>query len=92
MQFDWDAGNSAKCQKHRMTIPEIEAFFRARSRFAPDPAHSVAEQRHIAVGRDRGSPGNAFCWRGARIRPVSAGYMHEREARSYDTSPEDDDG
>ena len=54
MQFDWDDGNTTKCQKHGMTIPEIEAFFRARPRVAPDPAHSVTEQRHIAVGRATG--------------------------------------
>ena len=94
MQFDWDDGNIAKCQKHGMTIPEIGAFFLARPRVAPDPAHSVTEQWHIAVGRTTGGRPAfvAFCWRGGKIRPVSARYMHEREARSYDTSPEDDHG
>ena len=94
MLFDWDDGNTTKCQKHGMTIPEIQAFFQARPRVAPDPAHSATEQRHIAVGRTTGGRPTfvAFCWRGAKIRPVSARYMHEREARHYDTSPEDDHG
>jgi uncharacterized DUF497 family protein len=25
----------------------------------------------------------AFCWRGAAVRPISARYMHKKEADSY---------
>lgn len=92
MQFDWDDGNRAKVQTHGLTVPEIEAFFRRMPRVAPDPAHSGAEARFIAVGRtETGRPAFvAFCWRGARIRPISARYMHDREVRRYEESPADD--
>jgi hypothetical protein len=47
----------------------------------PDPAHSLSEQRFIAVGRTpAGRPVFiAVCFRGVRIRPISARYMHARE-------------
>jgi uncharacterized DUF497 family protein len=49
--FDWDAGNSAKCESHGVSIGEIEAVFRDQPRVAPDPAHSAFEDRLIAIGR-----------------------------------------
>jgi len=62
------------------------------------PEHSIAEQRFIAVGRTpEGRPAFvAFCWRGSRIRPISARSMHAREVRRYeqafpDPRPRDDD-
>jgi uncharacterized protein len=57
---------------------------------APDPAHSVHEDRFIAVGRNLdGRPVFvAFTLRVKRgrlaIRPVSARYMHKQEAESYE--------
>lgn len=81
--FDWDAGNRGKCQKHGITVEEIEGIsFRSaapRSR----PEHSLAEQRYLAVGRN--SAGRpmfvAFTLRVSEdvqlIRPVNARYMHE---------------
>ena len=38
--FDWDGGNRAKCQKHGVSIAEIEALFSNAPRIAPDPKHS----------------------------------------------------
>ena len=88
MQFDWDQGNIGKCQAHGLTIAEIEGFFRAGPRVAPDMAHSAAEHRLIAVGLTPGGRAAfvAFCWRGGKIRPVSARYMHAREARRHENS------
>lgn len=90
MNFDWDDGNRTKAQKHGLTLGEIEGFFRARPRVAPDPAHSAAETRFLAVGRTAaGRPAFvAFCWRDGRIRPISARYMHAKEVRRYEESPE----
>lgn len=92
MQFDWDNGNAAKCAKHGLTLNCIEAFFRLRPLVAPDPMHSVLEQRFIAVGSmPDGRPAFvAFCWRGAKIRPISARYMHAREVRRYENRPNSD--
>lgn len=92
MRFDWDDGNRTKAQKHGLSVAEIEGFFRLGPRVAPDPSHSQAEARFIAVGRTaQGRPAFvAFCWRGGCIRPISARYMHAREARRYeDSSPPD---
>jgi uncharacterized protein len=50
-EFDWNDGNRAKCQKHGVSIAEIEALFRNGPRIAPDPKHSEKEDRLIAVGR-----------------------------------------
>lgn len=51
--YDWDDGNRKKCQQHGGSIAEIEALFVQPVRIAPDPKHSVAEDRLIAVGRTR---------------------------------------
>jgi uncharacterized protein len=88
--FDWDDGNRSKCQKHGVSIAEIEALFVRGPRVAPDPKHSVDEDRLIAVGKT--SAGRplfvAFTMRtkeGRRlIRPVTARYMHEREIAAYE--------
>jgi uncharacterized DUF497 family protein len=79
--FDWDGGNRAKCQKHGVSIAEIEALFLGSPRVAPDPRHSADEDRLIAVGKT--SAGRplfvAFTMRttdGRRlIRPVTARHM-----------------
>ena len=82
MQFDWDDGNEAKCAKHGLTRGEIEFALENAARVAADPGHSTVEARFIAVGRT--SEGRAvyiaYCWRGERVRPISARYMHMKEA------------
>jgi uncharacterized protein len=88
--FDWDAGNRHKCQKHGISVAEIEAFLLNDPRIAPDPKHSLREKRLIAIGRN--SRGRAmfvvFTMRqkdGRRlIRPLSARYMHKKEIESYE--------
>jgi uncharacterized DUF497 family protein len=88
--FDWDEGNRAKCQKHGVSILEIEDLFAHSPRVAPDPKHSVDEDRLIAVGRtSTGRPVFvAFTIRTKNkrrfIRPVTARYMHAKEIAAYD--------
>jgi uncharacterized DUF497 family protein len=88
--FDWDEGNRAKCQKHGVSILEIEDLFAHSLRVAPDPKHSVGEDRLIAVGRtSTGRPVFvAFTIRTKNkrrfIRPVTARYMHAKEIAAYD--------
>jgi uncharacterized DUF497 family protein len=96
MDFDWDDGNRAKAQKHGLTLSEIEHAMRTGARVAPDPVHSLREQRFIAIGR---TPAGrhvfvAFCFRGARVRPISARYMHAREIARHEAAQGsgDDDG
>jgi hypothetical protein len=88
--FDWDRDNRAHCQKHGVPIAEIEALLRGEPRIAPDLKHAHLEDRLIAVGRTaQGRPlFVAFTIRERfgqpTIRPVSARYMHEREAKNYE--------
>lgn len=81
-QFDWDSGNTAKCEKHGLTRAAIEYALSHNARVAADPDHSVTEQRFIALSRTaEGRPVFVvFCWRGDKLRPISARYMHAREA------------
>lgn len=88
--FDWDAGNRSKCQKHGMSITEIEALFVHGPRVARDPKHSGDEDGLIAVG----NPGTgrplfvAFTMRTIEgrplIRPVTARHMHAKELAAYE--------
>lgn len=96
--FDWDEGNRRKCQKHGVSVAEIEALFTGGCRVAPDLKHSVSEDRFIAVGRTKqGRPlfvGFTLRAHGPRqlIRPVTARYMHAKEIKSYEKeeNPQDD--
>ena len=88
--FDWDDGNRAKCQKHGVSITQIETLFAHSPRIAPDPKHSADEDRLIAVGRtSTGRPVFvAFTIRKKNerrlIRPVTARYMHAKEVAAYE--------
>ena len=87
--FDWDDGNIAKCQKHGLSVGEIEGILLRGPRVAPDTLHSGAEERWIAVGEhSTGRPVFvAFTLRernGALLaRPISARFMHAKEAVRY---------
>ena len=71
--------------------------FRGSPQVTPDPAHSVHEDRFIAVGRNlEGRPiFVAFTFRVRRgrrsIRPVTARYMHKQEAESYEKASSQDE-
>jgi len=88
--FDWDDGNRTKCQKHGVSVTQIEALFAHRPRIAPDPKHSADEDRLIAVGRiSTGRPVFvAFTIRTKNeprlICPVTARYMHAKEIAAYE--------
>ena len=88
--FGWDNGNREKCQKHGLSLEEIERFFQQENLYvAPDIEHSQEEQRFLALGRssNRRAMFVVFTLRKTRgallIRPISARYMHEREAKKY---------
>ena len=88
--FDRDDGNRAKCRKHGVSIAEIEDVFGHPHRIAPDFAHSIAETRFLAIGKG-GGPRPIFVAftlreRGGErlIRPISARYMHRKEAANYE--------
>ena len=90
--LDWDHSNRTKCQVHGVSIEEIEAMFAGEPRFRPDVVHSIEEQRFLATGRT--AAGRAlfviFTIRerldGRYVRPISARYMHAKEASRYDAT------
>ena len=88
--FDWDEGNLAKCQKHGLSIEEIEALFRKVIQVAPDRRHSDGEERQLAVGRSTtGRPIFVVFTIRPRdgrtlVRPISARYMHAKEIERYE--------
>ena len=87
--FDWDEGNHAKCQKHGVPIAVIERLLLAGVTVFPDPTHSQTEERYLAIGEsgDGRAVFVAFTLRRRNgtcfIRPISARYMHEKEAEHY---------
>jgi uncharacterized DUF497 family protein len=88
--FEWDEGNRGKCEKHGVTIGEIEALLSNTPRVAPDFRHSGEEERFIAVGRNEAGRALfvAFTLRtkdgAVFIRPISARYMHRKEAERFE--------
>ena len=88
--FDWHAGNRAKCEKHGVTIPEIEALFSEPLLIVPDATHSKSETRIRALGST--SAGRMIFLvftvrlKGGRrmVRPISARYMHAKEVATYE--------
>lgn len=87
--FDWDDRNKAKCRKHGVTAEIIEAQFRCGLVILPDIAHSQSEQRFRAIGKTDEDRALFVVFTIRRhggdvlIRPISARYMHKREAEHY---------
>jgi len=87
--FDWDSSNTKKCQKHGVSISEIEFLFSKNPRTFYDVKHSDTETRYFAVGRN--IKGRylfvAFTYRTKNfiryIRPFSSRYMHKKEIDNY---------
>jgi predicted DNA binding CopG/RHH family protein/uncharacterized DUF497 family protein len=82
--FDWDHGNLEKCQKHGVSVAEIEGLFTRPHAISVDVEHSLTEERLRAVGRARSGRSIflVFTLRerdgGTYIRPVSARYSIAR--------------
>ena len=89
--FNWDTGNTNKCQKHGLAKEEIEWFFiQEKIYVAPDMKHSSKEERFLAIER---GPRNklivvAFTFRNKEgkklIRPISARFMNKKEVQKYE--------
>ena len=88
--FNWDAGNRKKCQKHGVSIAEIESIFSRPVVILPAKENPQGERRFLAIGT--GFEGRkvflVFTMRdlgdGALIRPISARYMHQKEIETYE--------
>jgi len=90
--IEWDKGNHLKCQKHGLSIDDVEhALLQGIDFVFRDHRNSIIEGRYIAVGKVKtGRPAFvAFTLRVAEdgsllLRPVSARYMHEKESRKHE--------
>lgn len=88
--FDWDSGNRKKCQKHGVSIAEIESLFHRDVYIAPDLQHSTIEERFKAIGKTDAGRNVLFAFTLRRrdertlIRPISARYMHQKEVVYYE--------
>ena len=88
--FDWDNGNRSKCQRHGLTLIEIESLFGRPISIWPAPSHSQTEERFKAIGTT--AEGRhvflAFTLRQrdnrTLVRPISARYMHRKEIEHYE--------
>jgi uncharacterized DUF497 family protein len=88
--FEWDEGNLAKCQKHAVSVAEVESIFARPHTIRLDMEHSLAEERLRAIGKSnkgryiflvftiRERDGEHL------IRPISARYMHRKEVETYE--------
>jgi uncharacterized protein len=89
-QFDWDVGNRHKCQKHGVSIQEIEELFRGPVTVFDDAAHSLSEQRFKGIGKTARKRNIlvVFTFRNQEglqlVRPISARYMHQEEIEFYE--------
>ena len=89
--FDWDIANRQKCQKHGLSIDEIEFVVgHAETLIVHDEKNSKSETRFIAIGRTRQGRfafvaftprqhGNTVL-----LRPISARYMHKKDIARYE--------
>jgi uncharacterized DUF497 family protein len=59
--FDWDRGNKVKCEKHGLSVADIEALFTRPLAILPDAAHSQHEHRFRAIGRTEEDAGYSSC-------------------------------
>jgi uncharacterized protein len=86
--IEWDEGNREKCQEHGLTIEEIEGILALDTLvLLPDPFPSEERQRAIARTASGRYAFIVFTMRHYEdevlVRPISARYMHLKEARNY---------
>lgn len=88
--FEWDVGNSAKVEAHGMSRAEVESVFESEPLVGPDPFDPKIEKRWRAIGRTTAARLAlvVFTIREREnvqlVRPISARYMHAKEAKKYD--------
>jgi len=87
--FDWDDANRRKCQKHGVSVSEIEFLFTNNPQTIYDHKHSNVETRYFVVGKNKKDRYVfvSFTYRIKNdirsIRPFSARYMHKKEVNNY---------
>ncbi len=89
--FAWDNANRSKCQKHGVSIAEVEhVLAHAATLIVPDLKNMRVEPRFLAIGRTAAGRYAfvVFTPRQTRgeilMRPISARYMHRKEIKKYE--------
>ncbi|MGA9721637.1 MAG: BrnT family toxin [Candidatus Binatus sp.] len=89
--FAWDKANHSKCQKHGVSVAEVEhVLAHAATLIVPDIKNSRAEQRFLAIGRTEAGRYTLVVFTprqtggGILMRPISARYMHRKEIEKYE--------
>ena len=88
--FDWDDGNRLKCQKHGLTLEEVESIFLGEPVVSLNAKHFSPEERFHAIGKTNAGRYAyvVFTFRQTDsqilIRPISARYMHQKEVEYYE--------
>jgi len=89
---EWDKGNRTKCQKHGVSVEDIEyILLRSAKLILPDIAHSTNETRYIAFGDTKTDRSILIIFTlritsegRIGIRPFSARFMHQKEIDHYE--------
>ncbi len=88
--FDWDAGNRSKNEKHDVQSEEIESiFYREKFLFAGriiEPEHDEWRGLILGVSGEGRSLTLIFTRRGDKLRPISCRPMRQSERRLYEAS------
>jgi uncharacterized DUF497 family protein len=88
IRFEWDPNKAARnFQKHEVSFEEAATVFQDDlSITAPDPDHSMEEDRYITVGLSSRFRllMVAHTERGDRLRIISARELTSRERRQYE--------
>ena len=88
MEFEWDPVKARDNEtKHGVSFLEAtEVFADNLSSTAPDPDHSVEEERFVIFGKTLADRYLvvAFTERGGRLRIISARQMTRRERQAYE--------
>lgn len=89
IRIEWDAGNLLKCQKHGVSVEEIEELLSEGAlKVFPDP--TIHESRKRGIGRSAAGRYIFLVWTarideiGRKLRPISARYMHAKEVKYYE--------
>jgi uncharacterized DUF497 family protein len=86
--FNWDSGNTEKCQKHGLKLREIEDFLMSNPYVRFDDRHSEKEDRYIAFDRFKDSYlFVSFTFRvidgSFKLRVISARYAQKKELEKF---------
>jgi uncharacterized protein len=89
--FAWDDANRRKCQKHGVSISEIEYVLgHAETLIKPGLKNPQSEPRFLAIGQTQKGRYTFVVFTprqsaGAMLlRPISARYMHRKEIDKYE--------